>query len=182
VSDTKLKSLMERRNKSAARLRVVTEKGDLYAATSADGRWIKIGFSTRLKDRLRAINLEYEGAPFTLIGSTRSTYRVEQQLHRAMKPFHLIHIGAGKELYPAAPAVRRIVDAVLARPEMERIPLDDMLQFRRWCRAQAALEENKAPARIAHARRIAELVAAEQRFLDRIHARIAAREAARAAA
>jgi hypothetical protein len=181
MTDAKLKSL-ERRNKSVARLRVVNEKGDLYAAESADGRWIKIGFSTRLKDRLRAINLEYEGAPFTLIGSTRSTYRVEQQLHRAMKPFHLIHIGAGKELYPAAPAVRRIVDEVLAQPEMETIEIDDLLHFRRWCRAHADLEVNKAPARIAHARRIVELLEAEERYFARLRARIAAREAARAAA
>lgn len=182
MTDAKIKSL-ERSNKSAARLRVVNEKGDLYAATSADGRWIKIGFSTRLADRLKAINLDYPSAgPFTLIGSTRSTYRVEQQLHRAMKPFHLINIGAGKELYPASPAVRRIVDEVMAQPEMETIEIDDLLHFRRWCRAHAELEVNKAPARVAHARRIAELLAAEERYFARLRARVAAREAARVAA
>lgn len=171
------------RNKSAARLRVVNGRGDLYAASSADGLWIKIGFSTRLADRLKALNADYrQQAPFTLIGSVESDYYAETQLHRMMQPFHLIHIGAGKELYPACPAVRLIVERIIvARKTYDGIELDDLRPFRQWCSAQAKLEQNKAVARVAHAPRIAKLIEAEERYLARIRLRVQAREAARAA-
>lgn len=166
-------------NKSEARLRVVNERGDLYAAASASGLWVKVGFSTRLADRLKALNYLYANdGPFRLIGSTNSTYRVEQQLHRAMKPLHTIKIGAGKELYPASPAVLRIANAVVGRPTLEWIELDDILALNRWCRAQARLESNVAVARKAHAPRIARDEEAKARYYARLFARIAARRAA----
>lgn len=181
VAADRLKSA-ESRNKSAARLRVVNEGGDLYAAASADGLWIKLGFSTRLADRLKAINHEYIGAaPFRLIGSTASTFGVEQQLHRAMQPLHLIRIAAGKELYPASPAVMKIVKAIIAQPTLGWIELDDLFALRRWCRLQARLDENAAVARVAHAPRIAEREEAERRWYQGLLARIARRRAARAA-
>lgn len=167
---------------SEARLRVVNEEGDLYAANSADGRWIKVGFSTRLAERLKAIDLEYAGAPFTLIGSVRSTFRVEQQLHRLLRPFHHLHIGAGKELYPAAPAVRQLVEAVLAHQPIKRIDLDDLLALHRWCRSEATKIESKRAAVIAHRERFEKLWAAEDAYMDRLRARIAARHAGRQAA
>lgn len=166
-------------NKSAARLRVVSEKGDLYAAQSADGTRIKIGFSTRLPDRLKALNFDFPSVgPFKFLGSTVSTYRVEQQLHRAMKPFHQIHINAGKELYPAAPAVVTVVEALIARPTLEPLSLDDLMAFRRWCRHQAALDENRSVARATYAERIAKMEEANRRWLAGLMARIAARRTA----
>jgi hypothetical protein len=170
-------------NKSKARLRVVSEKGHIYAAESADGTRIKIGFSTQLADRLKAINFDFPGSgPFKLLGSTVSTFRVEQQLHRAMRPFHQIHVNAGKELYPAAPAVLTVVEAVIAQPTLDVFPIDDLLAFRRWCRHQATLDENKAIARIVYADRIAEMEDARRRWMERIIARIEARNAAKVAA
>lgn len=167
------------RNKSEARLRVVNDIGDLYAAASASGLWIKIGFSTQLADRLKALNYDFASdGPFHLIGSTKSTYRVEQQLHRAMKSLHTIRIGAGKELYPASPAVRAIAEAVVAEPTCDPFELDDLLDLRRWCRAQSRLAPNVAVARKAHAPRIAELEEASARYYARVLARIAARRAA----
>lgn len=167
-----------RNRHSEARLRVVNEAGDLYAAASSDGLWIKVGFSTRLAERLKQIDRECTGAPFGLIGNVRSTYRVEQQLHRILKPFHGLHIGAGKELYPAAPAVRQIVDAVLRHEPIESIHIDDILELRRWCRAEVQKVENMRAAVTAHRERFEKMWAAEDRNLARITAKIAAREAA----
>lgn len=164
--------------RSEARLRVVNEEGDLYAAESADGLWIKVGFSTRLTERLKQIDADCPGAPFKLIGSVRSKYRVEQQIHRMLRPLHGLHIGAGKELYPAAPAVRMVVDAVLRHPPMERIDIDDLMQMRRWCRGEALKVENMRAAVTAHRERFEALWAAEDRRMARIAARIAARQAA----
>ncbi len=169
----------DRNRRSEARLRVVNEAGDLYAAASADGLWIKVGFSTRLAERLKQIDRECAGAPFTLIGSVRSTYRVEQQLHRILKPFHGLHIGAGKELYPAAPAVRQMVAAVLRHEPITSIHIDDLLELRRWSRAEVKKAENMRAAVTAHRERFEKLWAAEDRYLARIAARVAAYEAAR---
>jgi|TARA_R110002126_G_scaffold134634_1_gene278787 hypothetical protein len=168
-----------RNRRSEARLRVVNEAGDLYAAASSDGLWIKVGFSTRLPERLKQIDHECTGAPFKLIGSVRSTYRVEQQLHRMLKPFHGLHIGAGKELYPAAPAVRQVVEAVLRHEPIESIHIDDLLALRRWCRAEVEKVENMRAAVAAHRERFEKLWAAEDRYLARIAVRIAAYEAAK---
>src|SRR5690242_14004014 len=168
-------------NKSAARLRVVNEEGDLYAARSGDGIWIKIGFSTHLTDRLRAINLEYKGAPFSLIASTRSTYQVELKLHRAMKPFHQLHIAAGKELYPACPAIRVIVEELIAKPARLTLNLDTHLALRRWCREEARKAENQRPAYIAHWDRFEKLIEAEERRFEFLRRRIQARQQASAA-
>lgn len=165
--------------RSEARLRVVNEAGDLYAAESSDGLWIKVGFSTRLTERLKQIDAQCPGGPFKLIGSVRSKYRVEQQIHRLLRPFHGLHIGAGKELYPAAPAVRMVVDAVLRHPPLECIDIDDLLQMRRWCRGEVRKVENMRAAVIAHRERFEKLWAAEDRYLARIAARVAAYEAAR---
>lgn len=171
------------RNKSEARLRVVNEDGDLYAAQSADGVWVKIGFSTRLADRLKSLSRDFPKAgPFRLLGQTISNYHAELQLHRAMHPFHQIRIASGKELYPACPAVLFIVNRVIiGRDRFDGIELDDLLPFRRWCRSQAKLEQNAAVARVAHAEQIAKNEAAHERYMAWLSRRIAARNAARAA-
>lgn len=168
--------------RSEARLRVVNEAGDLYAAESADGLWIKVGFSTRLTERLKEINSSYQCAPFKLLGSTRSTYRMEQMIHRALRPFHHLHIAAGKELYPAAPAVRFVVERITDHETFDDISLDDKLQFLRWCRAAANKVESKRAAVTAHRERFEKMWAVEEAYMARLRARIAAREAAKGAA
>ena len=171
MTDARLKNA----NKSAARLRVVTQKGDLYAARSADGARIKIGFSTQLPDRIKGLAYEFPSfGPFELLGSAVATHRIEQQLHRAMQPLHLIRVAAGKELYPASPAVMAVVKVIVDMPELDLMCIDELLEFRRWCRHQAALEENRCVAREVYADRIAILEAAHARWLERIQQRLAA--------
>ena len=165
--------------RSEARLRVVNEAGDLYAAESSDGLWIKVGFSTRLAERLKQIDAECSGGPFNLIGSVRSKYCVEQQIHRLLRPFHGLHIGAGKELYPAAPAVRQVVDAVLRHEPIDWIDSDDLRELRRWCWDEAKKVENMRAAVVAHRERFEKLWAAQDRHMARVAARVAAYEAAR---
>lgn len=166
-------------NKSKARLRVVNEPGDLYAALTADGTRVKIGFSTRLSERIKALNHDFPGdGPFKLIGSTRSTYRMEMRLQRAMQVFHRIYISAGKELYPASPAVLAIVRQLMSEPTLENVDLDEWLEFRRWCHVQASLPENERVARVVHAKRFAERDEAARRNLERVIRRIEARKAA----
>lgn len=166
-------------NKSAARIRVVSERGDLYAARSADGRRIKIGFSTRLSDRIKALSYDFPSCgPFTLIGSTVSTHRVEQQIHSAMKPLHGLQIAAGKELYPASPAVLSVVKFLIAEPTLDAIEWESLREFRAWCRHHARTEQNMAVAREVYAERFAKNEAAARRLYERALRRIAARRAA----
>ena len=169
-------------NQSAARLRVVSQVGDIYAAQSSDGQRIKIGFSTQLGDRLKALNYEFpQSAPFTFLGSTKSKYRVEQQIHRALQPFHHIHVNAGKELYPAAPTVRLVVSRlIVSRDHLDWIELDDMLALTRWCREQAKQDQNKAVAELVYAPIFAKRREAHERWMEQLMARIAARRAAAA--
>ena len=171
-----------RNRRSEARLRVVNETGDLYAAASSDGLWIKIGFSTRLAERLKEIDSIYQCAPFKLLGSTRSTYRMEQMIHRALRPFHHLHIAAGKELYPAAPTVRFVAERITAHETFDDISLEDRLFLLRWCRSEAGRDESRRAALIAHRLRFEKLWAAQDAYYARICARVAAREAARGAA
>lgn len=170
-----------RNRRSEARLRVVNEVGDLYAAESADGLWIKIGFSTRLAERLKEIDGSYRCAPFKLLGSTRSTYRMEQMIHRALRPFHHLHIAAGKELYPAAPAVRYVAERITDHETFDHVSLDDRLMFHRWCRAAAGRIESKRAAVTAHRERFEKMWAVEDAYMARLRARIAARQMAKGA-
>jgi hypothetical protein len=170
-----------RNRRSEARLRVVNEAGDLYAAESSDGLWIKIGFSTRLAERLKEIDSIYQCAPFKLLGSTRSTYRMEQMIHRALRPFHHLHIAAGKELYPAAPTVRFVAERITAHETFGGISLDERMMFHRWCRAAAGLVESKRAAVTAHRERFEKMWAVEDAYMARLRARIAARQMAKGA-
>jgi hypothetical protein len=166
--------------RKTGRERFLTERGDLYAAESSDGVWIKIGFTKRLAARIRQINNDYDEVKFTLLGSTNSTYRTEQQLHACMQSLHTIQISEGKEFYPAGPAVRHIVEGILAKPTLDPLELEEFRVFRAWCRKQSELPENIRAARTAHAEQIAQNQAASARYYARIAARVAAREAARA--
>lgn len=168
--------------RAAARRRVMTEPGHIYAAASADGKWIKIGFSLDVADRIRGLNLEYKGdAEFTLIATTRSTYRTEQQMHRFMQPLHQVHIAAGKEFYPVMPAVQEVVKELIELPEQLEIDSDWYLHLLKWGRAAAKEGCNRLPALEAHREIVERNAAAEARSFARLEARIRERDAARAA-
>lgn len=171
--------------RAAARRRVTTEPGDIYAAASADGKWIKIGFSLDVPARIRALNVEYQGdAEFTLIATTRSTYFTEQQLHRAMQPLHQVPIKAGREFYPACPAVLEIVKELIETQDSLELDIEWHLRVIRFCRAAAGEDHNRRPALVAHREIVEEHNAAAARSFARLEARmreIAARRAARAA-
>lgn len=171
--------------RAAARRRVTTEPGDIYAAASADGKWIKIGFSLDVPARIRALNLEYQGdAEFTLIATTRSTYVTEQQLHRAMQRLHQVHIKAGREFYPACPAVSEIVKELIETQDSLELDADWHLRVIHYCLAAAGEDRNRLPALEAHREIVERNAAAEARNIARAEARIrgiVARRAARAA-
>ena len=127
------------------------EPGHLYAARSLDGGWIKVGFSTRLEDRLKAINHEYGiGGRLSLIGATPSVFRAEQQIHRCLRPFLQRKQTQGRELYPAVPSLEAVVSLVVSGRDRPPLDLDDYLDLARWCRAKAREPQNKAPALAAH--------------------------------
>lgn len=168
--------------RAAARRRLVTEEGDIYAAASADGKWIKIGFSLDVADRIRAINLEYQGdAIFTLMATTRAKYRTEQQIHRFMRPLHQVHIAAGKEFYPTMPAVLEVVKELIEKRDRLEIESEWYLQLLHWGNAASKLSRNRLPALEAHREIVEANAAAEARSFARLEARIRQREAARAA-
>lgn len=171
--------------RAAARRRVTTEPGDIYAAASADGKWVKIGFSQDVPARLRTLNLEYQGdAEFALIATTRSTYATEQQLHRAMQPLHQVRIKAGREFYPACPAVSEIVKELIETQDSLELDTDWYFRVVHFCRASAGEDCNRLPALEAHREIVEANAAAEARNIARVEARlreIAARRAARAA-
>lgn len=168
--------------RAATRRRVTTEEGDIYAAATADGKWIKIGFSLQVADRIRALNLEYRGdAEFSLMATTRSTFRNEQKIHYFMQPLHQVRLSAGKEFYPVMPAVLEVVKELIEVPERLEIDSDWYLHLMRWGRAAAKEDHNRIPALKAHHEIVERNAAAEARTLARIEARMQAREAARAA-
>jgi len=169
--------------KSLARQRLVTEEGDIYAARTTDGLWMKIGFSQNVPERIRALNAEYNGyVVFELVATTRGLFKTEQKLHRAMKPLHQVHIGAGKEFYPMMPAVLGIVSGLIEKPARLEFTLDAYLSFLKWCRQASKEAPNKIPALHGHR----EIIERHERALERIYARtreiVAAREAEGAAA
>jgi hypothetical protein len=127
------------------------EPGHLYAARSLDGVWIKVGFSTCLQDRLKAINHEYSiGGRLSLIGATPSVFRAEQQIHRCLRPFLQGKQTQGRELYPAVPSLESVVSIVVSGRDRPPLDLDDYLDLARWCRSEARQPHNKLPALAAH--------------------------------
>lgn len=166
--------------RSEARLRVVNEEGDIYAARTTDGLWIKIGFSLQVNDRIRALNWEYRSrVVFELVATTRSTFRDEQKLHRAMRPLHQVHIGAGKEFYPTMPAVLTIVEELIERLPRLYFDLDATLALNRACREAAKEDQNRLPALQGHCEIVERNECARAANMARTLARIRAREAGR---
>lgn len=132
---------------SHARLKMLNEPGHLYAAYSRYCDWVKIGFSSKLGDRLEAINRQYAAfAPFSLIGSARSTWRAEQQVHRFLEPLRQRRVAATRELYPAIPTVISAIKAMLEGRERPTFTADQMRDLRAWGRKMAEHPLNRTPA------------------------------------
>ena len=136
-------------SKSVARLGFTTEPGHLYAAYSHDRAWIKVGFSTRLPDRLKAINYDYYGSPFTFIGATPSVYRAEQQIHRALRPFLQRKSCHGREIYPNVPSLEKVVKSIVEGNSRPAFEIENLFDLMDWCRTAARHPTNRDPALVA---------------------------------
>lgn len=133
---------------SKARLRMLREPGFLYAAHSRYCDWIKVGFTSKsAAERLDACNKQYaEFAPFSVIGSVRSTWDAEQQVHWMLSPFRQRRTGRTKELYPQSPLLLKAVRTILANPEWDRLPFDEAREIIAWARRMAAHPAIQQPA------------------------------------
>lgn len=110
---------------SVARIKMLREPGHIYVAHSRYCDWIKLGFSSKVDERLVAIESQYaEFAPFSLMGKVPSTWRAEQQLHRILAPFRARHTGRSKELYPSTPLLVKTLRDVLTWRKWEPVPFD----------------------------------------------------------
>jgi len=119
------------------------EIGCIYAATSADGEWIKVGFSSRIGGRLAALDHAYpQYAPFRIIGICRSTWRAEQQFHRALRG---LHASDCCEIYPAIPPIKEAVEAFVHGEHRPAFEFDEYWELREWAkRISAHLKREKA--------------------------------------
>lgn len=150
---------------SIARQKMLNEPGHLYAVYSRYCDWIKIGFSSKVDDRLASIAHQYEEfAPFSLIGKTVSTYRAEQQLHRVLAPFRQREKGRTKELYPAVPPLVKTIENVLTWREWKPMPSDQWRRVGRWAYEAAKNPAHRAEAIISYERYYAERVARLQQW------------------
>src|SRR5690242_17565898 len=119
------------------RRRMLTSPGHVYAAYSRGECWIKLGFSLDVTRRIHDLNSRFKPlAPFTLIGTTPSTYRAERQLHRILQPFRDHQIGLSRELYLSVPALERVVREVVSSDDRPPLHWEDLLECTRWSRAQ----------------------------------------------
>lgn len=133
--------------------------GHLYAAYSRYCDWVKVGFSSKLGDRLETINSQYaEFAPFSLIGTVPSTWSAEQQLHYLLAPFRHRRKGRTKELYPATPSLVEAVKAIVGNKQWERLSYEGWKPVIDWSRRAA-----KAPINQTEALRAFERFYAERR-------------------
>lgn len=142
---------------SEARLRMLNEPGHLYAVYSRYCDWIKLGFSSKVDERLESINLQYaEFAPFSLIGKVRSMYRAEQQLHSGFAAFRLGRTGRTKELYPAVKPLVQVIKNILTHREWVPMSYEQCRSTRRWAQAHAQLPLNRIESVISFERYAAE--------------------------
>jgi len=142
---------------SEARLKMLYEPGHIYAAYSRYCDWIKLGFSSKIDERLEAIEKQYaEFAPFSLIGVTASTHRAEQQLHRAFAPFRQRRNGRTRELYPAVQPLVQSIKNLVSWREWKPMEGERWLALYRWARDAADNPANRVEAIISFERYYAE--------------------------
>lgn len=138
---------------SDARYKMLHEPGHIYVAHSRYCDWVKVGFSTKISDRLESINRQYaDFAPFSSMGTVRSTWSAEQQLHRFAAPFRAGHTGRSKELYPSTPELLKLLRAILTYREWVRLPFDDYRKARDYYRWVATRPTVAVEAEIAFGR------------------------------
>lgn len=138
---------------SEARKRMLTQPGHLYAVYSRYCDWIKIGFTLDIEKRRKAINRQYaDFAPFSLIGSVRSTWAAEQQLHRCFAPFRHRRTASTAELYPAVPSLVQNVRALLTHREWPVMPAERATALRRYAFRVANDPLNELECRISFER------------------------------
>ena len=160
------------RAQSLARQKMLTGPGHLYAAYSRYCDWIKVGFTSKpVAERIEAINRQYAAfGPFTLIGSTRSLWAAEQQIHSWFRPFRQRNRGLTAELYPAAPALLKAIKQIIANRDWPGLEYPQSSIMREWSRKAAAHPINRAESVICFDRYHAECAlrdAEASAFLDR---------------
>lgn len=120
---------------SASLLRDLRGQPCLYAARSRDKQWIKFGFSKHITDRLAAIDQDYlRCAPFTPLGVCLSSWRAEQQLHRALRP---IKSWFSREIYPSYSGIVQLAEIITETEVFEPFGVDDYCDLRKWSRQVA---------------------------------------------
>lgn len=138
---------------SAARIRMLTQRGWLYAGFSRYCDWVKIGFTIRRPvERLNECASRYPHfGPFSLIGTLRSTWAAEQQIHRVLSPFRHNRVAITAELYPSSPSLVGAVRKILDNDEWLPLPADHAIEVRKWARGAAKHPANEEIAREAFA-------------------------------
>lgn len=139
---------------SIARQKMLTEPGHLYAAYSRYCDWIKIGFTSKsVTERMEGINRAYPlFAPFSLIGSIRSTWDGEQQAHSILRPLRQGKKASTGELYPACPSVVLLVKNMLAKGDFRGLETNERLDLRLWVNRVARHPLNRVEAKLAFER------------------------------
>lgn len=124
------------------------EPGILYAAYSRYCDWVKIGFTSRSAgERLVECADRYFGfGPFSLIGSVKSTWSAEQQIHRILAPLRQRRTALTGELYPAVPSIVSFVGALLKNKDWEPLPWEQSREVRAWARRVASHPKNESEA------------------------------------
>lgn len=108
----------------------------IYVARTGDERWIKIGFSSHLTKRLNSLDAAFpEYAPFIPVGACRSSFRTEQQIHRAMRS---LHVEGCREIYPAIPPVERLADCLVAQDHLPHFEIDEYFALKDWAKRLSA--------------------------------------------
>jgi len=81
--------------------------GTLYAVASPDRQWVKVGFTTNLRERLYHVRCDYRGCS-DLLAAIPSTFEEEQSLHAKLRPHATLSRSDGgpRELYRFCREVR----------------------------------------------------------------------------
>jgi hypothetical protein len=139
---------------SEARLRMLYSDGMIYAAYSRYCDWIKVGFTSKpVPERVEKLNSAYPVfAPFSLIGTTPGTHRVEQTIHRILKPLRLNRVADTGELYPASRSVVAFVTKMLSYDQRVPFRLEEWWELREWTKRAASHPINRVEAEVCFER------------------------------
>ena len=101
-------------------LRHLITPGHIYAVSSDDGRFVKVGFSTDLETRLKMLARDYRESPRHLIGVREAFRRDERGTHRLLRPFRVAGNSGPQELYHGTPEFMEALGCVLTSAEPSR--------------------------------------------------------------